>query len=180
VVYGFSRAGAPSLMTAVIIGVCIGFLPHNWHPARIFMGDSGSMLLGLVLAASAITLTGQIDPNAISEAKLGPTLLPLFLPFAVLAIPLLDLVLAVIRRIAKGKSPFSPDKEHLHHRLMSAGKTQQRTAVIMYLATATIAFPVTIAAFQPIWVAALSAVVLLAITVSVFRLKLEKVAKVNG
>jgi UDP-GlcNAc:undecaprenyl-phosphate GlcNAc-1-phosphate transferase len=144
------------------------------------MGDSGSMLLGLVLAASAVTLTGQIDPNAISEAKLGPTLLPLFLPFAVLAIPLSDLVLAVIRRLAKGKSPFSPDKEHLHHRLMSAGKTQQRTAVIMYLATATIAFPVTIAAFQPIWVAALSAVVLLTITVAAYRLKIEKVAKVNG
>jgi UDP-GlcNAc:undecaprenyl-phosphate GlcNAc-1-phosphate transferase len=144
------------------------------------MGDSGSMLLGLVLASSAVTLTGQIDPNAITEAKLGPTLLPLFLPFAVLAIPLSDLVLAVIRRLAKGKSPFSPDKEHLHHRLMSAGKTQQRTAVIMYLATATIAFPVTIAAFEPVWVAALSAIVLLTVTVSVYRLKFEKVAKVNG
>ena len=107
-------------------------------------------------------------------------MLPLFLPFAVLAIPLSDLVLAVIRRLAKGKSPFSPDKEHLHHRLMSAGKTQQRTAVIMYLATATIAFPVTIAAFEPIWVAALSAIVLLTITISVYRFKFEKVAKVNG
>jgi UDP-GlcNAc:undecaprenyl-phosphate GlcNAc-1-phosphate transferase len=180
VIYGFSRAGAPSLMTAVIIGVCIGFLPHNWHPARIFMGDSGSMFLGLILAASAVTLTGQIDPNAISEAKLGPTLLPLFLPFAVLAIPLLDLILAVVRRIAKGKSPFSPDKEHLHHRLMSAGKTQQRTAVIMYLATASIAFPVTIAAFEPIWVAALSAVILISVTVFVYRLKSEKAEKVNG
>jgi UDP-GlcNAc:undecaprenyl-phosphate GlcNAc-1-phosphate transferase len=63
---------------------------------------------------------------------------------------------------------------------MSAGKTQQRTAVIMYLATATIAFPVTIAAFEPIWVAALSAVVLLAITISVFRFKFEKVAIFNG
>jgi len=180
VINGLNRAGAPSLITAVVIGLCLGFLPHNFHPAQIFMGDSGAMFLGLLISASAITLTGQIDPNAISEAKLGPTLLPLFLPFAVLAIPLSDLVLAVIRRIAKGKSPFSPDKEHLHHRLMSAGKTQQRTAVIMYLATATIAFPVTIAAFQPIWVAALSAVVLLAITISVYRLKLEKVAKVNG
>ena len=91
VIYGFSRAGAPSLITAVIIGVCIGFLPHNAHPAKIFMGDSGSMFLGLLLAASAITLTGQIDPNAISAEKLGPTLLPLMLPFAVLAIPLIDL-----------------------------------------------------------------------------------------
>jgi len=64
--------------------------------------------------------------------------------------------------------------------LMSAGKTQQRTAVIMYLATATIAFPVTIAAFEPVWVAALSAIVLLTVTVSVYRLKFEKVAKANG
>lgn len=180
VLYGFSRAGAPSLMTAVIIGICIGFLPHNWHPARIFMGDSGSMLLGLVLASSAITLTGQIDPNAISEAKLGPTLLPLFLPFAVLAVPLSDLIMAIVRRLAKGKSPFTPDKEHLHHRLMRAGNTQQRTAVIMYFATATVAFPVTIAAFEPIWVAILSAVFLFALTVLVYRgkLKNEKTKKV--
>ena len=80
VVYGFNRAGAPSLITAIAIGVCLGFLPHNSHPARIFMGDSGSMFLGLMLAASAITLTGQVDPNAISEEKLGPALLPLLLP----------------------------------------------------------------------------------------------------
>ena len=144
------------------------------------MGDSGSMLLGLVLASSAITLTGQIDPNAISEAKLGPTLLPLFLPFAVLAVPLSDLIMAIVRRLAKGKSPFTPDKEHLHHRLMRAGNTQQRTAVIMYFATATVAFPVTIAAFEPIWVAILSAVFLFALTVLVYRgkLKNEKTKKV--
>jgi UDP-GlcNAc:undecaprenyl-phosphate GlcNAc-1-phosphate transferase len=95
VIYGFSRAGAPSLITAVIIGVCIGFLPHNVHPARIFMGDSGSMFLGLLLAASAITLTGQVDPNAIAAGEPGPTLLPLALPFAVLAIPLIDLSSAI-------------------------------------------------------------------------------------
>ena len=100
--YGFSRAGAPSLITAVLIGICLGFLPHNLSPAKIFMGDSGSMLLGLLLSVSAITLTGQVDPNAISAEKLGPTLLPLLLPFAVLAIPFLDLVLAVSRRIKAG------------------------------------------------------------------------------
>ena len=145
--YGFSRAGAPSLTTAVLIGVCIGFLPHNAHPAKIFMGDSGSMLLGLLLAAASITLTGQIDPNAISAEKLGPTLLPLLLPLAVLAIPLADLVLAVLRRLKAGKSPFAPDKEHLHHRLMSAGNSQLKTAIIMYFWTATIAFPVSVSAF---------------------------------
>ena len=169
VVYGFSRAGAPSLMTAVIIGVCIGFLPHNWHPARIFMGDSGSMLLGLVLASAAVTLTGQIDPNAISEAKLGPTLLPLFLPFAVLAVPLSDLILAIVRRLAKGKSPFTPDKEHLHHRLIRAGNSQQRTVVIMYFITATVAFPVTVLAFAQWWVAALTAFVMFGISILIVK-----------
>lgn len=167
--YGFSRAGAPSLTTAILIGVCIGFLPHNAHPAKIFMGDSGSMFLGLLLAAASITLTGQVDPNAISAEKLGPTLLPLLLPFAVLAIPLADLVLAIFRRLKAGKSPFAPDKEHLHHRLMSAGNSQLKTAIIMYLWTATIAFPVTVSAFAPLWVAALTAVILIAITLMVSR-----------
>jgi UDP-GlcNAc:undecaprenyl-phosphate GlcNAc-1-phosphate transferase len=164
VVYGFSRAGAPSLITAVIIGVCIGFLPHNVHPAKIFMGDSGSMFLGLLLAASAITLTGQIDPNAISAEKLGPTLLPLMLPFAVLAIPLIDLFSAIIRRLRAGQSPFSSDKEHMHHRILRAGNSHLRTSIIMYLWTATIAFPVVVSAFAPLWVAAIVAGAMLAFT----------------
>jgi UDP-GlcNAc:undecaprenyl-phosphate/decaprenyl-phosphate GlcNAc-1-phosphate transferase len=155
VIYGFSRAGSPSLITAIIIGVCIGFLPHNVHPAKIFMGDSGSMLLGLLLAASSITLTGQIDPNAISAENLGPTLLPLALPLAVLAIPLIDLFWAIFRRVRAGKSPFASDKEHIHHRIMRAGNSQARTALIMYLWTATIAFPVSVSAFTPLWVAGL-------------------------
>ena len=129
---GFSRAGAPSLITAVLIGICLGFLPHNLSPAKIFMGDSGSMLLGLLLSVAAITLTGQVDPNAISAEKLGPTLLPLLLPFAVLAIPFLDLVLAVIRRVKAGKSPFAPDNLHLHHRLLSAGNSTGQTILILY------------------------------------------------
>jgi UDP-GlcNAc:undecaprenyl-phosphate GlcNAc-1-phosphate transferase len=153
VIYGFSRAGSPSLITAIIIGVCLGFLPHNAYPAKIFMGDSGSMLLGLLLAASAITLTGQIDPNAISAEKLGPTLLPLALPLAVLAIPLIDLFAAIVRRLRAGKSPFAADNEHIHHRIMRSGNTQSRTALIMYFWTATIAFPVSISAFTPLWVA---------------------------
>ena len=133
------------------------------------MGDSGSMFLGMMLAASAITLTGQVDPNAISEEKLGPALLPLLLPFAVLAIPLADLTLAIIRRIRAGKSPFSSDKEHLHHRIMRAGNTQMRTAAIMYLWTATIAFPVSVSAFAPLWVSAIFAGAMLAFTINFSR-----------
>jgi UDP-GlcNAc:undecaprenyl-phosphate GlcNAc-1-phosphate transferase len=164
VVYGFNRAGSPSLITAVIIGVCVGFLPHNVHPAKIFMGDSGSMFLGLLLAASAITLTGQIDPNAISAEKLGPTLLPLALPFAVLAIPLFDLFSAIFRRLRAGQSPFSSDKEHLHHRILRAGNSHLRTATILYLWTATIALPVVVSAFEPLWIAAIVAGLMLGFT----------------
>ena len=170
--YGFSRAGAPSLITAVLIGICLGFLPHNLSPAKIFMGDSGSMLLGLLLSVSAITLTGQVDPNAISAEKLGPTLLPLLLPFAVLAIPFLDLVLAVSRRIKAGKSPFAPDNLHLHHRLLSAGKSTGQTVLIVYLWTATIAFPVTVLAFAPWWIAVLTA--LFFALLSAFVMKFRK------
>ncbi len=174
--YGLSRASAPSLTTAVLIGVCIGFLPHNVHPARIFMGDSGSMFLGLLLAAAAITLTGQVDPNAIMAESVGPTLLPLLLPFAVLAIPLVDLLLAVGRRLKAGRSPFAPDNLHLHHRLLSSGKTHQRTAVILYLWTATIAFPVTVSAFAPLWVAGATALFLISLTLFVSRRANDTVA----
>ncbi len=173
--YGFSRAGAPSLITAVLVGICLGFLPHNINPAKIFMGDSGSMLLGLLLSAAAITLTGQVDPNAISAESLGPTLLPLLLPFAVLAIPFLDLLLAVGRRVKAGRSPFAPDNLHLHHRLLSAGNSTNKTAVILYLWTATIAFPVTVLAFAPWWVALITVVVLIGASLGVMKIK-NKVA----
>ena len=152
VVNGFSRAGAPSLITAAMIGMCLGFLPHNYHPAKIFMGDSGAMLLGLLLASAAITLTGQIDINAISEGG-GLTWLPLILPFTVLAIPLLDLILAIIRRLRAGRSPFASDREHLHHKLLNIGMSHRRTTFILYLWSAMFAFPTVIAAFEPLWIA---------------------------
>ncbi len=158
---GFSRAGAPSLVTAIVIGCCLGFLPHNTHPAKIFMGDSGSMFLGLLLAASAITLMGQIDANAVFAENIGPAALPLLLPFAVLAIPLLDLALAVLRRVKSGRSPFAPDQEHLHHRLMAWGNSQQRSAVILYLVTAMLALPAMLSAFIPLWAALLVGALLL-------------------
>lgn len=173
VVYGFSRAGAPSTISAVIIGACVGFLPHNVHPAKIFMGDSGSMFLGLMLGAAAITLTGQFDPNAISSEATGPTFLPLLLPFAVLAIPLADFAAAVIRRVRAGRSPFAPDNEHLHHKLFKAGNSQVRTAIIMYLWTAAIAFPVTVWAFAPYWVAILVGVTFGGLSILIRKRKVE-------
>jgi len=117
------------------------------------MGDSGAMFLGLLLSAAAITLTGQIDLNAITNENSNKVLLPLLLPFSVLAIPLIDLGMAIIRRIRAGRSPFAADKEHLHHKLLSMGNSHRRTSAILYSWTAMFAFPTAVAAFAPIWVA---------------------------
>lgn len=157
---GFSRAGAPSLVMALVVGMCIGFLPHNYFPAKIFMGDSGAMFLGLLLSASAITLTGQIDVNALSDQNSRSTFVPLILPFTVLAIPLLDLGMAIVRRLRAGRSPFAADREHLHHRLLRMGNTQREVTIIMYLWTAMFAFPTVAAAFEPLWEALLMGLVI--------------------
>ena len=166
VVNGFNRAGAPSLITAVLVGICIGFLPHNFHPAKIFMGDSGAMLLGLLLASSAITLTGQIDLNAISQSNSRSTFLPLLLPFTILAIPLIDLGMAIVRRLRAGRSPFAADREHLHHRLLSMGNSHRRTTFILYIWTAMFAIPTVIAAFAPLWIATVVALFMLLISLA--------------
>ncbi|MFM7949595.1 MAG: MraY family glycosyltransferase [Actinomycetales bacterium] len=159
-----------------MIGACLGFLPHNLHPARIFMGDSGSMFLGLLLAASAITLMGQIDANAVFAEEIGPAALPLLLPFAVLAVPLLDFALAVLRRIRKGKSPFAPDKEHLHHKLMQLGNSQARTTVILYFITAMLAMPAMLSAFTSLWISFTLGGFLFVITI--FIVKKDKEVKI--
>jgi len=135
-----------ALLSASLAGACAGFLPHNFHQARLFMGDSGSMLIGLVLSASAVTLTGQFSADQISDgaagsqASLVPTLLPLLLPVSILIVPILDLVLAVVRRTRAGRSPFAPDKQHLHHRLLEIGHSHRRAVLIMYLWAALVAF----------------------------------------
>ncbi len=164
-----NRAGAPSLITAVDIGLCLGFLPHNFHPAQIFMGDSGAMFLGLMVSASAITLTGQVDASAITEENGSSALLPLLLPFTVLAIPLLDFAMAILRRVKAGRSPFAADREHLHHRIMRFGLTQQRTTIVLYLWTAMFALPTVIAAFASIWIAILAGALIFLTSVWVIK-----------
>lgn len=128
-----------SVVMAVLVGACLGFLPHNFHPARIFMGDSGSMVIGLTIAAAGIVVTGQIDPTIVSERQAIPAYLPIVLPVAILVLPLLDMGLAVVRRLGAGKSPFHPDARHLHHRLLQLGHSHRRAVVIMYLWTALVA-----------------------------------------
>ena len=105
------------------------------------MGDSGSMLIGLLLASCSITLTGRVDYVSLGALDVAlPIWLPLLLPLAVLAVPVADLLMAVLRRTRAGRSPFAPDKQHLHHRLLEIGHTQRRAVLIMYGWTALIAY----------------------------------------
>ncbi|WP_254878801.1 MraY family glycosyltransferase [Streptomyces sp. NA04227] len=147
--YGLEAAAPATLFSAILMGMCLGFLPHNMHPARIFMGDSGSMLIGLVLAAGAISITGQVDPDAMnlfsgsernSVHQTVPVYIPLLLPLTIIAIPAADLILAIVRRTWRGQSPFAADRGHLHHRLLQIGHSHSRAVLIMYFWSALIAF----------------------------------------
>ncbi|MGX5212590.1 MraY family glycosyltransferase [Streptomyces violaceus] len=147
--YGVEAAAPATLFSAILMGMCLGFLPHNMHPARIFMGDSGSMLIGLVLAAGAISVTGQVDPDALNlyvgsekEAvhQTVPVYIPLLLPLTIIAVPAADLILAIVRRTWRGQSPFAADRGHLHHRLLEIGHSHSRAVLIMYFWSALIAF----------------------------------------
>ena len=141
---GYTLAITAAMLCAAMGGACAGFLPHNFFPARIFMGDSGSMLLGLVLSGSALTLTGQFADVSVEQG--GGTdgsivmLLPILLPISILIVPLADLVLAVVRRTRRGQAFYQPDKEHLHHRLLEIGHSQRRAVLIMWLWAGLIAF----------------------------------------
>jgi UDP-GlcNAc:undecaprenyl-phosphate GlcNAc-1-phosphate transferase len=135
---GIPSQSVPALVSAVLAGICIGFLPHNFNPARIFMGDTGSMLLGLLLAYGPISSAASLDQNILVTYDLDPvnrfpTILPLLLPIAIYVIPYTDLLLAVVRRMMAGKSPFDADRQHLHHRLLNMGHSHRQSVLLMYL-----------------------------------------------
>ena len=140
-VHQASAAQPATLISAVLAGACIGFLPHNFNPARIFMGDSGSMLLGLMLAAA--TTSGTAKANLFIDQKaqeVAALFFPLLIPALVLAVPFVDLLLAIARRALAGRPVYAPDKEHLHHRLLEIGHSHRRAVLILYLWAAIVAF----------------------------------------
>jgi len=138
---GLDSQTDPALASAVLAGVCLGFLPHNFYPARIFMGDTGSMLLGLLLAYAPISSLASLDPRTLTApgsygggtVNRFPEILPLLVPAAILLIPYADLLLAVFRRTRAGLSPFAADKKHLQHRLLAIGHSHRASVMIMYL-----------------------------------------------
>src|SRR5699024_2641031 len=137
---------------------------HNFHPARLFMGDAGALLLGLLLAAATISMTGSVDPSSSVAATSATTafLLPLFLPFAIMALPILDMLLAVVRRTRRGEVPWKPDAHHLHHQLLKIGHSHRRAVALMYLWSALLAVgAVSFAFFPPL----ITAIVLITLVV---------------
>jgi UDP-GlcNAc:undecaprenyl-phosphate GlcNAc-1-phosphate transferase len=136
-----------SFIAAVLVGACVGFLPLNWGPARLFMGDSGALMLGLLMASSAIAITGQLDPAVLDPERIGRSQLlgafiPILLPIVIVLLPLLDFGLAVMRRVRAGKSPFSPDRKHLHHRMLDMGHSDREAVLIFYAWTAIVSLAV--------------------------------------
>ncbi len=122
------------LVAVIACGVCLGFLPHNFHPARMFMGDAGSLLLGLLLAASTIVVGGRTADQFSGQTYFF--FAPVFIPVFVLGVPILDTLFAIVRRSVRRSSLSTPDKEHLHHRLMRLGHGHRRSVLILWAWTA--------------------------------------------
>ncbi len=122
------------LVVVITCGLCVGFLPHNFHPAKVFMGDSGSLLLGLLMAATTISVGGRTADQFSGQTYFF--FAPLVIPFVILGVPFVDTALAIVRRARRGTSLAQADKEHLHHRLMRQGHGQRRSVVILWAWTA--------------------------------------------
>ncbi|MEL5991489.1 MraY family glycosyltransferase [Microbacterium phosphatis] len=143
-----TNSGLATFLAATMVGACAGFLVLNWRPAKLFMGDSGALLLGLLMATSALAVTGSLPPEILSpgdglgRSQLLGAFLPILLPLVVVLLPLADFGLAVIRRMRAGKSPFSPDRKHLHHRMLDLGHSDRDAVLIFYAWTAVISLAV--------------------------------------
>lgn len=135
-----SYASMATLVDVAMVGICLGFLLHNWHPAKLFMGDSGSMLLGYLITCASIIITGRLDPATINTSAYVPAFMPILLPVLVLFLPVLDMLMAIARRLRKGQSPMHPDRMHLHHRMLRIGHTVQGAVLILWGWAALIAF----------------------------------------
>jgi UDP-GlcNAc:undecaprenyl-phosphate GlcNAc-1-phosphate transferase len=142
-----SYANLASFLAVVLLGVCAGFLPLNWNPAKLFMGDSGALMIGLLMSCSAILVTGTLVPatgdnDVFGRSQLLGAFIPILLPVVVVLLPLLDFGMAVIRRMSRGKSPFSPDRKHLHHRMLDMGHSDRDAVLIFYAWTTVVSLSV--------------------------------------
>lgn len=122
-----------AILSALTVGACIGFLPHNFHPAKIFLGDAGSMQLGVLLASVTIQLSGQSGPAVYAGAQDAIVILaPFAVVFAVMLVPMADMVLAIARRARSRSGIFVADRLHIHHRIVSAGISHRNAVLCIY------------------------------------------------
>lgn len=161
------QVSSASLILAAVLGACLGFLVYNFNPASIFMGDTGAMLLGLLVSAAGVSAIGRtVQPTSTDFVVAS---VPVLLPVLVLAIPFVDTLLAVMRRLVSGQALFSPDKKHIHHRLLELGHSQRRAVLLLYGWSAMLAVAVVGQALLPgrtvVVIVATSGVLLLLATV---------------
>jgi len=123
-------ANPGALWAVVTLGVSVGFLPHNVHPARIFMGDGGALLLGLLMATSTMSVGGRTSAEFSGQAFFF--FAPIFIPLVILGVPVADTLFAIARRVIRRQSFSAPDKEHLHHRLIKLGHGHRRSVMILW------------------------------------------------
>jgi UDP-GlcNAc:undecaprenyl-phosphate GlcNAc-1-phosphate transferase len=139
-------ASTAALLSAVVAGAAVGFLPWNLHPARVFMGDTGAMLLGLLMAVATISGVGQ-SLSGPSAGDFAVFAIPVAVPLLVLAVPLLDVLLAIFRRVRHGVGIGHADKQHIHHRLLDIGHSHRQAVFLMYVWSALISACALILAF---------------------------------
>jgi len=128
-----STSTVAPLASIGVVGICVGFLPWNWHPARIFMGDGGALMLGLLMAAATMMVGGRTDQEFSGQTFFF--FAPLFIPLLILGVPILDTAWAIVRRAANRQGVATADKDHLHHRLMRLGHGHARSVVILWVWT---------------------------------------------
>jgi UDP-GlcNAc:undecaprenyl-phosphate GlcNAc-1-phosphate transferase len=129
-----SEGNLGPLLAVVILGVCVGFLLWNFHPARIFMGDSGALLLGLLMASASISVGGQSDASFTGQSWFF--FAPLVIPLLILGVPIADMVFAILRRATRRAGLATADKDHLHHRLLRIGHGHRQTVILLWSWTA--------------------------------------------
>jgi UDP-GlcNAc:undecaprenyl-phosphate GlcNAc-1-phosphate transferase len=134
------------MIAAISCGICVGFLPHNFHPAKVIMGDAGALFLGSLMAAATMVVGGR-TPDVSGETYFF--FAPLFIPFFILGVPILDTAFSIIRRAASGRGVAHKDKDHLHHRLLRLGHGQRRAVGILWVWTALLSAFVLYPTFDP-------------------------------
>lgn len=124
------------LICIITVGICLGFLPHNFNPAKIFMGDGGALLLGLLMACATTVVGGRSSPEKEFFGQSYFFYAPLLIPVIILGVPIFDMAFAIVRRTTRRQGFATADKGHLHHRLMNLGHGQRRSVLILWLWTA--------------------------------------------